>query len=166
MKTSLPPLHVWILVQYAALVLGGKQCSVYHPTFHVDWPKLGNVKLYEIRSFPSNTPMCCVTRAYDLLGKKMYWTNGTRFNGVPSEKREYSFIVKDDAEYLKKDGRLFQQVLTTDNYSWALLHICWNEEGTSKFVLAAREPWTVIPREVQQKIHSALSRVATLKGKI
>ncbi|KAH8039066.1 hypothetical protein HPB51_004991 [Rhipicephalus microplus] len=62
----------------------------------------------------------------------------------------------DKNEDVRLSESFFQQILSTDFNSWALLHICSDGDRRSKFTLTLRDPLSVIPSDVMTRVNGTL----------
>ncbi|KAG0430892.1 hypothetical protein HPB47_022284, partial [Ixodes persulcatus] len=94
-----------------------------------DWTMLANKKWLELRRFPhSEFGYNCVTREYSPKQNWMRWTETNGPGGPVIQMYNYSFKVYPDRQLFKLtkgSGSAFQQILDTDNYTWALTHVCY-----------------------------------------
>lgn len=122
-----------------------------------NWTELANKKWLEVGSYPGTIPTC-VVREYFPNNKTMRWTQRKSYDGPVLKEKRYMFDIQGSLQILQKDGRFFQQVLDTDNEAWAFLHICSRNDGISKLILTALDPWALIPRSIMSKIRQAMLR--------
>ncbi|XP_065298829.1 uncharacterized protein [Dermacentor albipictus] len=142
-----------VFLALCVLAASGR-CPVLQTAAQVDWSALAGKLWLEIATNPP-IPQCNV-RAYYPRRNTMMWYRLEGYGGVLTKKRQYNFFIDQDVQYLQRDGRFFQQILDTDNESWALVHVCSKNDGKSKILFTTLEPWTMIPVEVQQRVAAAL----------
>ncbi|XP_075744010.1 uncharacterized protein LOC142802839 [Rhipicephalus microplus] len=142
-----------IFLALSGLAVAG-HCPVLRTTAHVDWSAIAGKYWLEIATHPA-IPQCTV-RVYYPRRAVMMWYQTNGYGGEVTKKRQYSFLLHNDVQLLQRNGQFFQQILDTDNQSWALVHVCSTNDGISKILFTTLEPWNMIPVEIQQRITMAL----------
>ncbi|XP_075539342.1 uncharacterized protein LOC142574051 [Dermacentor variabilis] len=142
-----------VFLALCVLAASGR-CPVLQTAAQVDWSALAGKFWLEIATNPPIQQ--CIVRAYYPRRATMMWYRLEGYGGVVMKKRQYDFFIDQDVQYLQRDGRFFQQILDTDNESWALVHVCSKNDGKSKILFTTLEPWTMIPVDVQQRVAVAL----------
>ncbi|XP_077507681.1 uncharacterized protein LOC144118708 [Amblyomma americanum] len=143
----------WLLLALSGLAAGGR-CPKLPTAGTEDWNAISGKYWLEIATYPPVRP--CVVRIYYPERSNMMWYRLQGYGGAVTMKRQYDFITDNNQQYLHRNGRFFQQILDTDNQSWALLHVCADNDGKSKILFTTREPWTMMPVEVQYRVTMAL----------
>ncbi|KAL1417227.1 hypothetical protein MTO96_027105 [Rhipicephalus appendiculatus] len=150
---ALPVAFTFLALLGLAVAERGR-CPVLRTTGQVDWSALAGKYWLEIATHPA-IPQCTV-RTYYPRRAAMMWYQIDGYGGVVTKKRQYDFLIHDSVQFLHRNGKFFQQILDTDNKSWALVHVCSINDGISKILFTTLEPWTMIPVEIQQRVTTAL----------
>lgn len=148
-------LATWTLLTWTELTDAGR-CPVFQSPAYVDWREISGKFWFETSTFPPI--QSCVVRAYYPERGTMMWYNLERYGGPTKKVKEYKFFVDNSVQYLQRDGRFFQQILDTDNRSWAFVYVCSQNDGKPKLLFTTLEPWERIPVEIQQRIALALQK--------
>ncbi|XP_077534330.1 uncharacterized protein LOC144146241 [Haemaphysalis longicornis] len=148
-------LATWTLLTWTGLAEAGR-CPVLWSNANVDWREISGKFWFEIATHPPI--QSCVVRTYYPERGVMMWYDLERYGGRTKKVKEYKFFVDSSVQFLQRDGRFFQQILDTDNRSWALVYVCSQNDGKPKILFTTLEPWDAIPVEIQQRITMALQK--------
>lgn len=150
------------LVQQLPIVQGRSRpqtcgCPVYQVAVVPDWSKFSRVQWYEVLNHPGPLDKC-VVRKYNADNQTMKWIEQDGPYAEPTRVRKFDFVVEGVQQFLKKDKSFFQQILETDSNTWALLHICSEEDKRSKFTVTLRDPLSVIPQDIMWRVSYTLEK--------
>ncbi|KAL3181937.1 hypothetical protein MRX96_035883 [Rhipicephalus microplus] len=105
-------------------------CPVYKAADVSNWTTFSGLEWYEVLNHPGPLHKCVVRKVRC---------------GQPDHEMDR-----------KRRSPFFQQILSTDFNSWALLHICSDGDRRSKFTLTLRDPLSVIPSDVMTRVNGTL----------
>lgn len=148
-------LFLIVLSQVGHLQPASSKCPVLKAVENVNWKLIQGVDWFELLNHPGPLHRC-VVRKYFPEHQLMTWKEKTDPYGNVTQFKKYAFIVEEGQQFLKKDKSFFQQILDTDHSTWALLHICAEGDSKSKLTLTMRQPLSVIPWDIEVRIHESL----------
>ncbi|XP_064473859.1 uncharacterized protein LOC135388315 isoform X1 [Ornithodoros turicata] len=154
MLTKVLPL-TFLLWGSQALAQRKKSCEAMPASNSVSFEKLSEAPWYESWTYPEGDGRC-VIRSYDLKKQTMLRKEKHKIFGFTSKRETLPFIIQDNVQYLSRDGSMYQQVLATDNSTWAFIHVCWEGDGVRNLILLTRDRWSRIPPFVDQQILNVL----------
>ncbi|XP_077535582.1 uncharacterized protein LOC144147339 isoform X1 [Haemaphysalis longicornis] len=162
MGSLINPLLLIVLSHVGHLQPAWCKCPVLKAVQQVNWKMMQGVDWFEVLNNPGPLHKC-VVRKYLPEHQLMTWKEKTGPYGNVTEFKKYAFIVQGGQQFLKKDKSFFQQILDTDHYTWALLHICAEADSISKLTLTLRQPLSVIPWDIENRILEALQNAGLPK---
>ncbi|XP_049521028.1 uncharacterized protein LOC125944577 [Dermacentor silvarum] len=138
--------------------LASCRCPVYKAAVVPDWARFSGLEWYEVLNNPGPLDKC-VVRKYYADNQTMKWIEQDGPYGDVARTKKFDFVVEGRQQFLKKDKSFFQQILDTDLYTWALLHICSEGDGKSKLALTLRDPLSTIPADITARVSQTLQKV-------
>nr|XP_037271347.1 uncharacterized protein LOC119163449 [Rhipicephalus microplus] len=130
-------------------------CPVYKAASVSNWTTFSGPEWYEVLNHPGPLHKC-VVRKYDVDNQTMKWIERDGPYGDATRTKMFDLVVEEGQQFLNRDKSFFQQILSTDFNSWALLHICSDGDRRSKFTLTLRDPLSVIPSDVMTRVNGTL----------
>ncbi|XP_054920218.1 uncharacterized protein [Dermacentor andersoni] len=134
------------------------RCPIYKAAVVPNWAQFSGLEWYEVLNNPGPLEKC-VVRKYDVDNQTMKWIEQDGPYGDVARTKKFDFVVEGTQQFLKKDKSFFQQILDTDFYTWALLHICSQGDSKSKLTLTFRDPLSVIPADITARVSQTLQKV-------
>ncbi|XP_037566816.1 uncharacterized protein LOC119446455 [Dermacentor silvarum] len=162
MRIALAALLVFAAIHLAPSVEAKKpKCRVLHNVMHVNWNKFGRKEWLEVLHSRSRFT-ACLSRAYFPKAGMVHYRKkkGPKAKG---EKSKHPFKVHQGDIFIYRDEQQFEQLIASDNRTWALVYHCWPNASGAHFVFMVTRKHGSLQGRVLAKAMKALRRTGYKK---